>query len=332
MRLSNKTPYELLAKQFANETSPAEEAEIVAWLNADDTHRLVYAEVKEQWCAARFEPQLSIIPRKKATWGRILHRIENRRPMYPRAVLIRVASLAAAVALLVGYSISTFTSPSTSGSEPQQFVVATQSGQKSQLYLPDGTQVWLNAGAKLSYPSNFNSENRNVSLEGEAYFSVEKSTDYPFIVSIGEVSVKVHGTEFNVKAPIGGSSVAVALVEGSVSLLSTHTMEELTRLSPNQLAKVDRKQLTTDVVACNAVNESLWHRNKLFFDHISQEEMWEKLEGWYGVRFAIKNAKPETTYRFSLKTESLNELLTLINRLTPIEYTLNGEEVNIRYK
>jgi ferric-dicitrate binding protein FerR (iron transport regulator) len=175
-------------------------------------------------------------------------------------------------------------------------------------------------------------KNRTVRLEGEAFFEVSKSEEIPFIVESGLVTVEVHGTSFNVKAYKKDKTASVALLKGSVSLLSPSTNKRLTYLKPDEMAIIHAQDLRYEVLACDAGNESIWHLNKLHFENAPAGEVWEKLERWYGVNIKIENMKPDLTYRFTIKTETLTELLALIHKLTPVEYKLNGEEVSVRYK
>src|SRR5690606_28811338 len=79
--------------------------------------------------------------------------------------------------------------------------IMTQKGVRKQLVLPDGTKVWLNADSKLSYDNSMNDNDvRSVDLEGEAFFDVAKDVDRPFLIETKEISIKVLGTVFNVKA------------------------------------------------------------------------------------------------------------------------------------
>ena len=55
-------------------------------------------------------------------------------------------------------------------------------GKSYKVVLADGTEVWLNADSKLTFPSLFKGGKREVALEGEAYFHVAKDTQRPFIV------------------------------------------------------------------------------------------------------------------------------------------------------
>jgi ferric-dicitrate binding protein FerR (iron transport regulator) len=84
--------------------------------------------------------------------------------------------------------------------------------------LEDGSKVMLNPGSKLSYPTHFANENREVALIGEAFFEVSENPDRPFLVYTGEVTTKVLGTSFRVSAPKAGSNVEVSVKTGKVSV------------------------------------------------------------------------------------------------------------------
>lgn len=87
---------------------------------------------------------------------------------------------------------------------------------KSQVILPDSTMVWLNAGSKLTYSSNFNIDNRLVWLEGEGYFKVAKNNKQVFVVDAFGFLIEGDGTEFNVKAYVDEPTIEAILVEGKV--------------------------------------------------------------------------------------------------------------------
>src|SRR5690606_13518352 len=78
--------------------------------------------------------------------------------------------------------------------------MTTPRGNQYNLVLADGTSVWLNAASSITYPVAFAGKERRVHITGEAYFEVARETERPFIVSIGEASIQVLGTHFNVKA------------------------------------------------------------------------------------------------------------------------------------
>ena len=330
-------PYELLAKYLSRQCTQAELEEVNRWLNEDAEHPLLLEKLKRQWEAVQVDASVFVIPDKAAVWNKVQARIRDKAkqvPMYSRSLLIRVSSVAAVIALVLGFSLSFLLNGQKESWQASQFenVVMAPSGQKTQLVLPDGTLVWLNSGSRLSYNYQYSTKDRVVYLEGEAFFDVKKDTQYPFIVKAGAVDVKVHGTAFNVSAYADEDDIMVALLRGKVSLLSATDQKLLAYLSPDQEATVSKRSLSCRVESCDASIESSWHHNLLKFDGTPAKEVWKKLERWYGVDIALSNVSPSQAYWFTIKTESLTELLEMINKITPIEYKLDGKEVTIRYK
>ena len=330
-------PYELLAKYLSRQCTQAELEEVNRWLNEDAEHPLLLEKLKRQWEAVQVDASVFVIPDKAAVWNKVQVRIRDKAkqvPMYSRSLLIRVSSVAAFIALVLGFSLSFLLNGQKESWQASQFenVVMAPSGQKTQLVLPDGTLVWLNSGSRLSYNYQYSTKDRVVYLEGEAFFDVKKDTQYPFIVKAGAVDVKVHGTAFNVSAYADEDDIMVALLRGKVSLLSATDQKLLAYLSPDQEATVSKRSLSCRVESCDASIESSWHHNLLKFDGTPAKEVWKKLERWYGVDIALSNVSPSQAYWFTIKTESLTELLEMINKITPIEYKLDGKEVTIRYK
>lgn len=99
--------------------------------------------------------------------------------------------------------------------EYREYVVEVPDGAKSKITFPDGSIVWLNAGSKVKYDSNFAKASRKVELTGEGYFEVSKNKELPFVVSTGKLSVKVLGTKFNLKSYEEDSELKVTLKEGA---------------------------------------------------------------------------------------------------------------------
>lgn len=330
-------PYILLAKCFSGQCTPAEQEEAERWRLAESEHELIYRQLREQWERIHLDTSAYVVPDKATVWENIQREIHHKAkqiPLYTRSLLIRISGIAAALALITGFSLSFLFNEGDKNwmAGRSENVVIAPSGQKSQLILPDGTLVWLNSGSRLTYSYAFNTRDRVVNLEGEAFFDVTKDQQYPFVVKTGGVDVKVLGTAFNVQAYTDEADVTVALLRGRVSLLSAADQNLLTSLSPDQMATVSKNDLSYQVASCDAGIESSWHQNLLKFDGTSAEEVWKKLERWYGVRITLSNAKPSNAYWFTVKTESLTELLEMINKITPIEYKLDGEEVTVRYK
>lgn len=217
-------------------------------------------------------------------------------------------------------------------SAPQEFIVMAENGQKTKILLPDGTQVWLNSESRLTYFSDFNENNRRVKLDGEAFFDVMKSTDQRFIVEADCVNVVVYGTVFNVSAYNDEPTINISLLSGRINVENSLDNKLLAKISPDQLFSISKMDMSWGVQACDVQIESLWTQNMLKFENAPAAEVFHKLERWYGMTIHIENMDVNIRYGFTLKSESLREILGEINKITPIIYKVNGEEVNIIYQ
>lgn len=111
--------------------------------------------------------------------------------------------------------------------------ISAPAGQRVQLELSDGTQVWLNARTKIEYPAAFVGKDRRVKLDGEAYFQVAKNASKPFIVQTSKGDVEVLGTKFNVESYSDDNTFTTALMEGAVKVTAGGYQ---CNLKPNQMA------------------------------------------------------------------------------------------------
>ena len=246
---------------------------------------------------------------------------------YSRTIFYRTVSIAATIALLIGVSLPVLFS----GKEESKLVCfKAPVGQKAEVSLPDGTSVYLNSGSMLSYSTDYSSTNRSVKLEGQAFFDVTKDKEHTFDVTVGNVKVVVHGTSFDINAYKDNPEIAVTLLTGSVSILSASSDKVLANMKPNQKAIIplyDKNKCT--LTACNAEEEAIWRLGKLKIDGEELVNVIRKMERWYGVKITANNINTTKHYWMTVKTESLKEMLEIINRITPIDYSINGEEVTI---
>lgn len=114
----------------------------------------------------------------------------------------------------------------------QDVIVRSGDSGTSQVTLPDGTLVRLNANSSLTYQQNFGQDNRKVKLSGEGYFEVKKNTEKKFIVNTGYIDVTVLGTKFNLYAYEDKDIIEMALVEGHVNVSTSQPPIRLFALNP----------------------------------------------------------------------------------------------------
>ncbi len=203
-------------------------------------------------------------------------------------------------------------------------------GSTKTLRLPDGTEVMLNAGSRLSYPKHFDGERREVSLYGEAFFKVKKNAHRPFIVKSGSVNTTVLGTQFNVRH-YGKEAPKVVLVEGRVMLSDSIGTNNVTML-PGQSATLSQQGgfvLTEDKDIERTIS---WTNGYQYYDDISLENMLNEIGRWYNVDVVCKNqsARKNRVHFYISNNQSLEKTVEMINKLNVAHITLENKQIIVR--
>lgn len=234
-------------------------------------------------------------------------------------------------------------------------------GSKSKVILPDGTKVWINSGSHLSYSQKFNTIDREVTLDGEAYFDVHKNALKPFLVKTSGVTIKVLGTAFNVKAYSDEKTIKTTVERGLVQVYTNTSLQksvERVFLHPKEMAtyikgsidlNVDGIEKTDkDVVSdngkqnqvMNKVNalivntdvvtklETSWKDTRWIIEREELKDLTLKIERRFNVKIDFADSKLKS-YVFSgiLDDESLEQVLEIIKMSAPIRYTLKQDKV-----
>lgn len=331
-------PYKELARYIRQEATDSEIRIAEDWINMSDANRQLFNRFIDEWTYILEPEERYIYPSRNKIWQNIQNKIQQQVQVtipsrtYSKYTLIKITGIAAAITLLLSVVSTYFIKSYIDSNEmaAAQTIMETTQGQKSQVILPDGTKVWLNSGSQLTYTGNFNQKAREVTLIGEAFFEVAKDSGKKFIVKTSSIDVVVTGTSFDVAAYNDDNDISVSLLQGSV-LLADKKGITLTNLKPDERAIVSKQNLRLSVFKDDAETYRAWMHDQLIFYNADINKVAKTLERWYGVD--IKMTYPMNShkrYTFSVKTESLRELLELMNKITPIEYTINGKEVDIK--
>lgn len=202
-------------------------------------------------------------------------------------------------------------------------------GEKSNVLLSDGTSIWLNSGSTLSYEAN-GKPVRQVSITGEAFFHVAENERKPFLVKTKNYTIKVYGTQFNVRAYYDNAWSETILKEGTVSIL-LENKEEVTMKAGQRFFFSQKKKY-----CLSEVNPDLylnWKDNILKINNEELGSLIVRMERWYGVNIRVEDFErvKHVRYTLTIKTESLREMLGLMNYVTPFSYEINGENVVLKY-
>lgn len=197
-------------------------------------------------------------------------------------------------------------------------------GQRVELTLSDGTEVWLNSSTTLRFPTYFTADSRKVELEGEGYFTVKHDADCPFIVQTEKYAVRVLGTEFNVKAYRGSNSFETALLNGSVEILTPDRKNNI-RINPDQMAiLLDGKIVTENIPDKNYFK---WKEGIFCFENESVASLMEKLELYYDVNIDVQSKallKDRYSGKFRMK-DGIEHVLKVLQLKYKFSYTKNDE-------
>ncbi len=332
--MENKEAKELIIRYLDGDISSGERNQLTQWMHLSEVNAAFYAEVKDTW-------ETTIIHANKVAgsekeWQRFKSRLQNGQQQvlqYSQRVLRAWQSVAAVLVVMVSVISWLLFQNIQQSKVLAAGVIKTvvPVGEKSQVVLPDGTVVWINSGSELSYSNVFGLHSRDVQLKGEAYFEVTKNTELPFIVLTKDCQVQVLGTRFNVKSYEENAFTETALAEGSVALTSKNGQRAV--MEPGQVA-VASSDGSISFKSLNIENLICWKDHILRFDNTPLIDVVSQLERWYGVNIKIDNIAglKDRRFTFTIKTESLSEILHVFQLVNPISYDITGDTVHITFE
>lgn len=318
----------LLIKYLRNDMTDAESQQIVDWVQAKESNKQFLFGLKEAYMLSRWE-ELRDKAGTNDGWNALIQSIDESKPSsYKKWMRIGLQYAAAAILLFAtGFFLRDVVKQ-----QPQFNTIETASGEHSTLILSDGTKVTLNENSKLIYPSDFNQDTRKVTLRGEAYFEVNHNAKRPFLVNVGNYTVKDLGTKFEVEAYPDQIYSYTSLKEGKVQIIDNAPGNKiLSELKPGTQLGYNRR---TGAYAIKPVDKDAiadWILDKIVMNHQTLGNVAQRLSSKYGYNIEIRNSKLENlTYNITIEDESLEEILSDIHFITPqVGYCINERTKSI---
>jgi len=323
------TYYEMLITSYlSGEASTAEVSELNTWLAEDDAHLQLFRKCRKSWAlqeANRIESSTDL----DSEWAAFAEHAGMAKEPVSRELVLqsrrRFIRVAAVLLLFIVPSLIYFWFFMAPGEDTlyadRQVVEST---------LPDGTQVALNAGSSLHYPSRFKGKERKVSLEGEAFFDVTHDEEKAFVIEAEDMQVRVLGTSFYVNTLSGDNTMEVVLISGSVQL-SFNDKQML--LEPGDKAIV-LKQYGEIVKQQNKdPNLLAWKTKKLCFDNTPLSEIIDVLKKVYHKNITVLN--PEILncrITATFEGQSLETVLLVLQSTIDITARPNGDKIELSGK
>ena len=347
----------LILRYLIGEAAESEMIQVQEWLKLSQENRQLFAQYKKIWTGSRvfavYDPVKLAHDRK--TVDLKISNLEMQERIMKANKRIKVLAYAASIALLVGLTSLLYFLRQEKVTQPEQLItggaIEVPYGSKSLMTLPDGSKVWINAGSKISYHSDFGMNSRTVCLTGEAYFDVVKMDDKPFLVNTDIITVKVYGTSFNVKAYKDDDLVETMLDHGAITIIRNDTPDQEISVEPKQKITILRDKskiplsgspVSPSITAALPVKKmeiqdvksveliTAWKDNRLIFDEEPLGSLAKQLERRYNVQIRFSNEKIKSIrYTAALKEIPIDQVLEAISLSAPISYRIKGTEVTL---
>lgn len=200
-------------------------------------------------------------------------------------------------------------------------------GKRTSLTLSDGTEVWLNSGTILDFPSRFVGSKREITVNGEIFIKVAHNPKIPFVVHAQEMAIQVQGTSFNITAYHDDTKKTVVLVEGKVKIKTSdnHTAE----LLPHEKLEITDSDITKESV--NVSEYTSWTRGILEFDETPVSEILKKIGRYYNVEFESNQNVELNDKTCSGKLFLSNNLDSVMTSVSVLSSTIYQRKNNIIY-
>ncbi|UCS91811.1 DUF4974 domain-containing protein [Echinicola marina] len=329
-------------KAFYQGNLSKEEAEdFLQWYHSKEGEAYMSSKLKEQW------DQQDPVMEEYSSWDRevLFKKISTKKEgsnqsSSDQSIKLKTGkhwgfSIAASLAILFTVSILGYQymlDHQTSPIETQAMITKSNpAGQKSKIILPDGSKVYLNAESTIRYRKEFKT-NRQVELEGEAFFEVFSDKEHPFSVRSKGLVTKALGTAFNIQAYKDSPLTEVALTHGKVSV------EEIGGAKSGEL--IPGEAIISEGTDSDFRKEKIdvekvlyWKEGILHFDEDTFEEVVRTLERWYNVKITVEGRYDKgflCSGTFD-KNEYLDNVLNILSHSSGFEYQINKRQINMKF-
>jgi ferric-dicitrate binding protein FerR (iron transport regulator) len=350
----------LIAMSLSNRANNEELKTLWIWIKKSDENLTYYTKTRDVWVASGLSKS---VPHKQRenSFQKIKSKILTNKAsatLSAKSFTFRFLKYAAVFILLItiiGVSRYYFIKRTNQPVYTTYFTVEAPRGEKTFLTLTDGTKIWLNAGSRLMYKPNYNSNNRDVYLTGEGYFDVAKNKKIAFIVHTPGVAVRALGTEFNVKAYPDEKIIETTLVKGSISIehVQKNGKREITLLKPNQKAEfvnpdyntpikaIPNKKQVPDKISPKPIQIKLiekvntkvytsWKDRKWVFNNENFDSFSIKLERLYDVKIEFMDDElKKFNLTGTLEEESIEQVLNALKLTIPLKYKITHKKIEL---
>lgn len=323
---ANKNFGEKLVEYLSGDEPKIHEKELKSWRESSPENANAFDSYEKIWKGTSRLSKAKMFDSTQAWQSLVPHVFENvtaRKQI--RRLQYALIGIAATLFIVLGFSwyINFF---HTSSGDMQ---ASTTKGNRSEIILPDGSLVKLNAGSAIRYHFNRYSKTREVHFQGEALFEVAKNGASFVIHNKDGLNLKVLGTKFNYSDYAEDCEVRISLEEGSVEL--TNSLGRSVIMSPGQVVGFDKKSQQMQLVKIDCSHSMGWLEDKVYMDNMSLEDVCRRLERRYDVSisFIPTGFAKDIHYSGVIQEETVSAVLNALCELSTIKYQMNGKNIVI---
>lgn len=302
----------VLYKYFKGNASEEEVKNILEWVEESEKNRADFFTYRQVYDSLLFSTEISSLGQKRS---------------YQMPKLLKwTIGTAAAILILISATLFSryFTHPLYTS--PQ--IVSVPSGQHIEMFLPDGTKVWLKAKSRLILSADFGRKSRNIELDGEAFFDVTKK-EIPFTVTTEQNIIKVLGTRFNVRSYKGKHISETTLIEGLVDIYCRSNGKKIASLIKGDCCIQSDKGMRKTKL--DLYDIQTWRPETYIFDSESFGSILKRLENYYDVKFEIENKKLlQCVYTAKFHdSDGIEHILSSLQKVHPFTFSFTGKKDTI---
>lgn len=305
----------LLYKYIAGDALPEEKERVVRWMKESEEHRELLMQLHLIYDAT--------------IWNEAIGKEEQERKKKPVVKYIWRSLQVAAMLAMAVFILHKEYNEYHSVHSPEMQTLIVPEGQRACMALADGTKVWLNSNSTLRYSaSGFNTKERKVELNGEAYFEVATDKAHPFIVQTEKYDIRVLGTTFNVNAYRNSDLFETSLVEGKVTVYRPNTQTSV-MLQPNEMLTEENGKLYKSAIPSG--NRFLWREGIYTFNDETLESIFKRLSVYYEVTIICRNkqiSSRKCTGKFRQK-EGIEQVMRVLQKYVNFHYKYDKEKNQI---
>jgi transmembrane sensor len=308
----------LLERYLKGEVTDAEKTKLDAWLDVMKTHNtpnLGLTKAEEDNLFRKITSNLSTVDDVIAMAPK---------PGKQQRLITWSWRIAASVLVLLSlsYAVWTYIASSSTGIQPMT------GNELEKIILNDGSLVWLKQGSQLRYRELQQQNLRITDFEGEALFEIAKSPDRPFVVKCGDVSLRVLGTSFRLKA--ASNSLDLIVLTGLVNVYSESEKINV-NVEPNEhltfaAGKLEKTAATPSSVSSITANTEY----NMEFTNTSLGKIIGRLEQKFNVSVKLVNEQAaDCRITANFTDHSLEQTLHMLSEIIDIDYSRKGNTITI---